>query len=151
MPGGVVTVWPRNQLLVVEVGRPGGRRLVIPVALAVVEDLLRSWLDFGHLVGLPLLRLGLRRFLGRRGGRLVSLLEVARRPGAGARAEDGRDSAGGAGERAEGGKALPRGAAGLLGLGLDGLWRVWTDVRRSGRRTLLEVRPGDVEVCMRLW
>lgn len=144
-------MWPRNQLLVVEVGRPGGRRLVIPVALAVVEDLLRSWLDFGHLVGLPLLRLGLGRFPGRRAGRLVSLLEAARRPGARTPVEGGKSMPGGAGARAEGGKTLPRGAAGLLGLGLDGLWRVWTDVRRSGRRTLLEVRPDDVEVCIRLW
>jgi len=150
MPGGVVTVW-RNQLLVVEVGRPGGRRLVIPVALAVVEDLLRSWLDFGHLVGLPLLRLGLGRLLGRRAGRLVSLLEAARRPGARTPEEGGKSMPGGAGARAEGGKTLPRGAAGLLGLGLDGLWRVWTDVRRSGRRTVLELRPGDTEVCVRLW
>ncbi|MEW6547804.1 MAG: hypothetical protein AB1446_13015 [Bacillota bacterium] len=113
-------MWPRNHLLLVEVGRPGGRRFLIPVALAVVEDLVRSWLDLVHLTGGVILHLGLRRLLGRGPGWMFSLL------GDTLRSRPGRP-------------------------GLDGLWRVWSDVRRSGRRTLLELRPGGVEVSVRLW
>ncbi|MEW6398077.1 MAG: hypothetical protein AB1503_02775 [Bacillota bacterium] len=110
-------------MLLIRVGRPGGRRFLIPVTLAVVDDLIRSWLDLLHLGGGVFLHLG-----GRLAGRpLARVLEAVSRRKVGAN-----------GTR-------------LLGSGLDGLWRVWTDVRRSGKRTLLELQPGDVEICIRLW
>jgi len=121
---GEKTVWPRNHVLLIRVGRPGGRRrLLIPVALAVVDDLVRSWLDLVQLACHVVLPLGVR-LAGRRLGPVLKVVT-------------GRTA----------GALDPR----LLASALEGLWRVWRDVRRSGGRTLLELRPGDVDICVRLW
>jgi hypothetical protein len=121
---GEETVWPRNHVLLIRVGRPGGRRLLIPVVLAMVDDLMRSWLDLLQLAGHLAFPLGVR-MAGRRLGPVLKTVT-------------GRSTV----------RTLdPR----LLALALEGLWRVWRDVRRSERRTLLELRPGDVDICVRLW
>lgn len=120
---GEKTVWPRNHVLLIRVGWRGGRRLLVPVVLAVVDDLLRSWLDLVQLAGRLVLPLGVR-LAGRHLGPVLKTVT-----GRTASALD------------------PRWLASVL----EGLWRVWRDVRRGERRTLLEVRPGDVDICVRLW